>query len=289
MKDLPQIRCLLDGESPLSVFRCQCMHEARCAFNQLRRIHDFAYWAITEYRIRDINDADSLIPLRLNIPQLYCIDIMLKHRHNRRPTRYAITKSFPRCGLTTCVQAYIIWLQTYHCRINSFTCSSSRINLNPLKADICRHLGGVTVPSGNFVFLPNDGGRAFFNTYRNPDYIRGITLGYVHLADMSKWKDSEGSLSSRVYNAATGGTMLAYYTLVVCEGNVPRPANFHPHMHRSLPRDQRMSLFRTISNNPYFLNFVTFVSSGKYDTLVHIDLDAATFPDRRLRIPLLAR
>ena len=122
MKTHHKIQQLLKGESPLSVFECSSYQEARLAFSELRKKFDFAYWAITEYYIRDLNDADNIIPLHLNSYQYYLIDILQKRYHNHQPSRYVITKSFRRCGITTCIQAYILWLQTCQCSNNSYTC-----------------------------------------------------------------------------------------------------------------------------------------------------------------------
>ena len=75
MKNHYKIQRLLKGESPLSVFECSSYQAARVAFSELRKKFDFAYWAITEYYIRDLNDADNIIPLHLNTCQNYLIDI----------------------------------------------------------------------------------------------------------------------------------------------------------------------------------------------------------------------
>ena len=66
MKGHPKIRLHHEGESPLSVFDCDSILDARLAFSELRKKFDFAYWAATEYYIPDapsylvhINDALS--------------------------------------------------------------------------------------------------------------------------------------------------------------------------------------------------------------------------------------
>lgn len=108
MKSLPQIIRLRRGESLLSVFNRSTLEDAREDFRNLRKKYDFDFWAATEYFIRDINDPDIFLPLRLNSYQHYIIDIFRKRYFNRLIGRYLITKSFGRCGLTSCIQAYIL-------------------------------------------------------------------------------------------------------------------------------------------------------------------------------------
>lgn len=289
LKDHPKIRRLLDGESPLSVFGCDSILDARLAFSELRKKFDFAYWAATEYHIHDIEDADNIVPLRLNKVQHYMIDIMEKRHFNRQESRYVVTKTFRPCGLTTCVQAYMLWRQTFQCCNNFYTCSSSDINLFPLKSNLCRLLGRYVVPAEKWIYIPKVDRRAFYNSFRSPDFIRGINLGYVHFADMSKWKDSDGRLSARVFRASTSAVLLEYFTLVVLEGNIPKEDRFpiDRYLDRRLRFNDRMTRLRHLSNNPFFLDYVVLThlpDSPSY--LIHINLDDAFYTDSRLRIPL---
>ena len=289
MKHDPHIRRLLHGESPLTVFNCQCIHSARHAFNELRNQYDFPYWAITEFRIRDREDADRIIPLNLNIPQSHMIDVMMKRRHNLQPSIYVITKTIRSCGLTTAVQAYNLWLQTYHCLNNSFTCSSNDINLHQLKENVCRFLGRDTVPSEKWLYLPKTDARAFFNTFRSPHFIRGINIGFVHFADMGKWKDADGQLSRQVYTASTSAVLLDHNTLIVLEGNIPKPDKFRIENHRQfyLNIDERIWRMQHLSNNPYFLDHVARATLPD-PRIVHIDFESGFSPARRISIPLLS-
>ena len=289
MKQLPQIRRLLKGESPLTVFNCSSFQDARNAFSELRKKFDFAYWAVSDYHIRDINDADRIVPLRLNSYQHYLIDTIQKRHHNRQTSRYVITKTFRRCGLTTCVQAYITWLQTYKCYNNSYTCSSGTINLGPLETNLCRLLKRDVVPPENWIYLPKADRRAFFNTFRSPDYIRGINLGYVHFADMSRWKDPDGVLTSRTFCAATSAVLLDYFTLVVLEGNIPKEERFRTNYYQyfHLPFDVRIGFLRPLSNNPWFLDYVAYADSRSDSSgYLHINLDHTFDPARRIKVPL---
>ena len=267
MKKLPQIQLLLQGSSPLEVFNCQSLQSARMAFNELRKQFDFPFWAATEYQIRDINDPDRIIPLRLNSFQHKIVDTFLKRYFKHEIGRYIITKSFGRVGVTTCVQAYILWRQIYHFPKNSYTCSASDIYLNPLKINLSRYLRCDIVSSEKYIYLPKADRRAFFNTYRNPDYIRGIDIGFVHFADMSRWYDPDGNDASRVYAAATGGVLLKYYSLVVLEGNIPKPDRFDMKKHQKLfiPWKIRLMQLAHLTKNPFFLNHVALANIPNAD------------------------
>ena len=51
MKELSQIKLLMQGSSPLEVFNRLSIQSARKAFNDLRKQFDFPFWAATEYSV----------------------------------------------------------------------------------------------------------------------------------------------------------------------------------------------------------------------------------------------
>lgn len=276
MKDLPVIKQLLNREDPKVVFQTNSIHSARKAFCELRKEFDFAYWAACEYYIRDIEDADNIIPLALNKYQFHIIDTFQKRYQNRELGRYIITKSFGKVGVTTCVQAYIMWLQTYKCWNHSYLCTNSEIAIHPLKSNLCRFLKRDITPPEKYIYLPKADRSAFFNTFRCPDYIRGINLGYVHYADMSRWYDPENRYSSRAYTAATSAVLLSYDSLVVMEGNIPKEKRLEIQKYKipGIPYNERLGRLSHLTNNPYFLHqvIINFApdSSGIF---IHINLD----------------
>lgn len=258
MKQLPEIRQLLQGISPLVVFNTDSMTEARRAFRLLRKKYDFDYWAIKEYFIRDIDDPDAIIPLRLNDAQFHVINILRKRYFERKIGRYVISKTIRRCGLSTCIQAYILWMQTFQRSNNSYLCGPSEISLMPLKKNLCRYLHRDIVPKKTWVCLPKIGGRALFNTFRSPDSIRGINLGYVHFSDMSRWRDPANIFTSRAYIAPVRAVLLSYFTLIVLEGDVPRKDKFSIREYlRNNPQEKESVRTKKLSrffSNPFFIN-----------------------------------
>lgn len=267
MKSLPQIKLLIQGESPLVVFNCDSIHAARKAFFELRKQFDFPLWAASDYLVRDIDDPDQIVPLLLNRFQHRIADIFLKRYFNQEFGRYIITKSCGKVGLSTCVQAYILWRQSYHWPKHSYTCSASEISIHPLKSDLCRFLHRDVVPSEKYLYLPMADRRAFFNTYRSPDYIRGIDLGYAHFADMSRWNDPDCNYASRVHTAVAGTVLLKHYSLLVLEGNVPKKELFNmgEHQNPSLPWKMRLAKLSFISRNPFFLDQVALANIPNSD------------------------
>lgn len=279
MKSLPQIQMLMQGLSPLDVFSCDDIDSARRAFSELRKKYDFDFWAANEFFIHDIEDPDNIVPLILNDRQHFVVDILRKRYFNRQCGRYVVSKSSRRCGLTTCIQAYILWKQTYQRTNNSYTCAGSDIGLFPLKSNLCRYLKRDVIPPDMWIFLPKVDGNAFFNTFRSPNAIRGINLGFVHFADMSRWNDPTDRNISRAYSACVSAVLLDYFTLVILEGNVPRGDS---HVFQQLRRvDPRIPYRKRITGmsgwfrNPFFMNEVVYASSNHDGHFLHIDLDKA--------------
>lgn len=205
----------------MSVFDTTDIHVARQRFNSLRRRFDFTYWAATLFHIRDIKDPDKIVPLILTRGQHRIIDIIQSHYDNHDGGRYIITKKGSPCGLTTCIQAYMIWRQQFSAfRGHLNICGASDSNLIHMKVNLCRYLGREFAHSADRINLVDSRISDFFNTVRTPDALRGIDFPYVHLADMSKWNCPEEK-SMKAFVASVSGVLLDYRTLIVLEGNRP--------------------------------------------------------------------
>ncbi len=110
----------------------------------------------------------------------------------------------------------------------------------------------------------------------SPDYIRGINLGYVHYADMSRWRDPENRCASRVYRGATSAVLLSYHTLVVMEGNIPKEDRLQIQKYKTpgITYNECLGRLAHLTNNPYFLHqvIINFVPDSS-STFIHINLD----------------
>lgn len=279
MKALQPVKDLLKGVSPLEVFDAPDLKSARKAFCELRKQYDFPFWAATEYYVLNIEDADEVVALCLNHHQHKIIDTFIRNYYDRKVARYVIGKSCGRCGVTTCVQAYITWRQYFWWPKHSNTCAASEINLNPIKTNLCRYLKRDIVPQDKSIYLPKaDGRRAFFNTYRSADALRGIDFGYVHFANMSLWHDPDGVNTRRAYAAASGGLLHNYITLLVMEGNVPNTQKLlklrHPTVNCPIGSQVRsINQLNAVCQNPYFLHEALYSIFGRGRFFQYINLD----------------
>ena len=223
MENLPQIRQLIDGISPLVVFKCNDIKTARHAFYELRKKYDFPYWAALDYMIPDKNKTSNLVKLHLNGIQRYLAAVFMMRANAGLHGKYIISKTVPRCGVTTLVQAYILWLQLYHHSHHSITCTYSPDMMDTLKTSAarCLHRKG----GRNTVFV-TDTANAFFQSVYIPHYLDRCRSSYVHLADMSKWSVNCGEDSDHIYFNAKCGWSGKPASIFVLEGDYPTPTSF---------------------------------------------------------------
>lgn len=249
MRQDPLVVRLINGEHPCHVFNTPDIHNARKAFNSLRCRYDFPFWAATAFPVRHIDAPDIITLLDLNEDQHKIADQLLKTYEDKQFSRFIITKTGKSRGVSTCVQAYIIWLQLFQTPLNSQTCGLSGSHLGRFKENIARFLGKDSIDYCRYKFQICDRyTSAFFNTFNRPDSLRGIDFGYVHLVDMHKWKDPDTNRSSRALCAAQSGILLDYRTIIIIEGNNPSP-KFNPVFYSQLQfaeENPENSLFRHI-------------------------------------------
>ncbi len=278
MKTLPEIQRLLKGESPLSVFNCNSIKEARKAFCQFRYTYDFAYWAAREYYIYDINNSSKTIPLILNDYQFHIIDTFQKRYHNHESGRYFITKSFGKVGVTTCVQAYILWIQIFKSPKNSCLCTFTDSDSYFFRKNINRFLKRESVFSQSVIDLPNADQKAFFLDCCLTEDFREKELGYVHLADMSKWYDKGDNYTESAISNLTSNVSKSFDTLVVQEGNIPKEDQIDMQKVQNPYTDRfhRFCYIEHLTNNPPFLLNVI-MNSTLGSPYFHINLDHLHF------------
>lgn len=213
MKSLPAIRRLIDGESPLRVFNVENIILCRERFSHLRRFFDFSFWAATAYQIPSADNSSRFVPLFLNPYQHKLIDIFRRRLFDGDIPRYVIVKSTKPIGLSTVIQAYILWLQLRNVNKNSFTSSPSLNNMKALKSLLFHNISNPSlfsddtsfhqaeIKNGRYRssgFVSKNGysriyigkrHRSIFGSFRNDLTPRGIDLAYLHLSNMSSIKD----------------------------------------------------------------------------------------------------
>lgn len=232
MKNHPQVMSLKSGVSPLEVFGVSTIGEARRAFHHLREQFDFSFWAVRNYKVRDINDPDKIVPYIIPEKLALMVHIIQMRYHKQLLGRYVITKEYGKIGLTTCLQAYVLWRQLRSQRKgHAVIFGSSTYTLNPLKDNLCRNIGRCPTSAKRIRFPPQIGsypdpawGSVIFNSLKNPDGVRGIDIDYALFTDMSKWRDKKRINSDRAQGVCLGTVLLDYQTLFIMEGD--RPTDF---------------------------------------------------------------
>ncbi len=253
MRQLPEIQQLFQGISPLTVFNKKSLPTARKAFYEFRKKHDFAYWAATEYHISNRNNPQNIIALHLNQHQYKIIDTFERRHFKRLTASYVISKTIPNCGVTTCVQAYIQWRQIYHPGTTSYTCTSSLKHLELLKPPVCRYIKNP-VPEYDRIFIPKSNAHLYFDSYQYPKFCADEDFTYVHLANMTQWKDPQGKTSAVIFASATRAIPESHDSLLVLEGDIPTERVYsHPVLCQIHLKKFPMQFLSHLSPNPYFL------------------------------------
>lgn len=277
MKSLLEIKRLLNGDSPLDVFNCNSIQDARKAFYRLRKKYDFPYWAAIDYTVQDKNNPHRLVPLLLNPYQHHIADIFLKRFFEGRRGIYLISKSIPKCGLTTLVQAYILWLQVHILHSNSVFYVPSVNELRQFKTNLCRSLKKDKVYDGYWISVPDTDALAYFNTYTSPNLLSGLDYGFVHLADMSKWNDPTAENSSLIFSSSLSRLQNNSTALFIMEGDIPYDPQISSTMHWNYKLSEAIRYLKLepFATNPFFIDkWLMSSASDSFSIIHHINLDS---------------
>lgn len=240
MRSLPQISMLRNGYDPCLALNAPSIQTARENFRRLRASFDFPFWAATSYKIRSGSDRFATVHLNLNSPQHLIIDTFLKDLSRGLYGRYVIAKSPGAVGVTTVVQAYILWRQIFKSvGMTSFSASPSGRTVHSLRGNTARLLNSLGMKSSTHPFArlvkPNSIRRkyymgkyafAHYTTTDNDTAARGIDISYVHFSDMAKTRSDCAHTSRRSFTGAMSGVLLQPPTLIVIEGDFPSVNSF---------------------------------------------------------------
>lgn len=248
MRSLPEIQAIQNGVSPLTALRSDSLNSARLKFCRYRLDFDFPFWAAYVCRIPDINDPDNLVPLILNSPQCKVIDTFLRRREQRLTGRYLITKSQPRIGLTTVIQAYIFWSQTRVWHGNSYTAVPRPLLNRTLKANLLRNIftqrrvfsslrplsdsdmadvrwERFDTDLSSIRILRHPNLKAHFGPVNDVHRARGIHFDYIHFPDLHTMNDPAGIITRDCYRSASGSIDIDPESLMVLEGDAASSRN----------------------------------------------------------------
>ncbi len=276
MLDIPLIQKIIDGVSPLSVFGCSTIEEARRLFFRIRKKFDFSYWAATDFKVRNISDPHMIVPLRLNNYQHYLADTLIRNSIDSRSQQYLIIKSIPRCGLSTFVQAYMLWLKTFQPE-NSITCAPDESIMEDMKADANRLL--KLQRSLNGISMNDFGTDAFFHSFHNPQKLDGISAAYIHLADMSKWYDHSTETTAYIFSHSLKQWKRGESSIFIMEGDKPTDSTFRIEDYQKyyIPQSIRLMQISDHCKNPIFVEKIILANDQRIKSdYIYIDLDKAS-------------
>ena len=224
MRKYSKITQLMDGVSPLEVFSCESIDEARRAFYQFRMMFDFPYWAAVNFKIRDISSG-RIIPLVLNDYQRWLTETLVDYRYYNPSGKYLISKDIPRCGLTTLIQAFIIWNQQCIRNRNSITYASSFDMKQNLMDNACR--AGIMKRGSDGVSIKKPDTFALFHQVDSPGVLDNVSYDYIHISDMSHWYDPSGYNTNGIISSVLNGWNHTPCSMMVLEGDRVRRPNAH--------------------------------------------------------------
>ena len=274
MRRHPYIQKLMDSVSPLEIFSCSSIEEARKGFYNLRMKFDFPYWAALHFKIRDISSG-KVVPLILNRHQRWLTERFFDPQLPNPSRKYLISKTVPRCGLTTLIQAYISWSQTRF-KTNSITYVASSTIKKYLMDNICHTFGGKNSSYG--VSINDSVCHALFHEAYIQDTFSNVPCAFIHLSDMSEWLDPGGERSSEILSAAMKAWYKTPTSCIILEGDRTLHPDFRilDHQNPYIPQSIRLMNIGNYCRNAFFMNEVVKADSPKFFTdFLHIDLDQA--------------
>lgn len=274
MKSIPEINALLNGATPLEVFKCDCLKAAREAFCRLRKRFDFPYCAALDFVIPDKENIDQMVPMRLNSFQYSVVNAIERRMRDDVRSFFLISKTVPRCGLTSCVQAYILWLQKY-------VLSGDTVAYLPSANDSITYMERVRnfhkqvivtdIPDA----LISNSRSIFCFHFKNPDFSwKGRKPSFIHLADMSKWIDPSAKFSSRVFSETLNSLSGDAHSLFIMEGDYPtrKPFCLDDHPDLTVPKTIRYLRLNRIKSNPVFLDTIAQASRPEWYRINYVAL-----------------
>lgn len=278
MRKQREVEQLMGGLSPLEVFSCDSIQEARQAFYKFRMLFDFPYWAALNFKVHDVSSGE-IIPLILNRHQRWLAEIFLNPRFMNPSRKYLISKTIPRCGLTTVVQAYFFWMQTRYRKTSitfAATSAMKEVLMKNAVRSICRDADYYNVYIGKYCGNPN--ACAKFHQADSKGVFENVPCAYIHLSDMSQWLDPRGRRTSEILSASLKewcGTPASY---LILEGDLTSHPGFRMEDHNNsvIPESYRLMGLGDFCRNSYFMNEVLKKLSPEFHSdFFYIDLDKA--------------
>lgn len=246
MRELPEVRRLIAGDTLTDVFCCP-LEEARLCWFRLRCEYDFPFWAFKTMSIKQKNGGGLEIPFVLNAPQRKLIGVFESMREEGLPIRVILVKA-RQWGGSTATQLYMLWIQLM-CRkgFNSLIVGHQAASTEEVIAMAKRALdayprsllagSGEIIPdkekiyvsggmSRSAISIPRRNFRIKAGSAERPDSSRGGDYALVHLTEVGIWKKTQGKSPEDIIRAATSGVLLKPDTMIVMESTANGVGNF---------------------------------------------------------------
>lgn len=221
----------------------------RHAWDTLRFIHDFEFWAVTCVRIKDkLTGAD--IPFTLNYPQrrvLLCLEEM---RTAGRPIRLIMLKA-RQWGGSTLIQIYMAWIQCIHHRNwHSLICAHVKDTSSTIRGIYTKLLSAypdqyweADTPhefrpferSVNTRVITGRDCRVTVGSSEGQEAVRGADYAMAHLSEVAFWRSTPSQSPEGFIRAICGGIARQPDTLIALESTANGVGNyFHSEWLRSV-------------------------------------------------------
>lgn len=215
-------------------------------FVRIRIRHDFPFWAATLIYIKPKGGGRDVL-FRLNRPQRRLIERFERMRKAGKPIRLIILKA-RQWGGSTCTQLYMAWLQLVHLQgLNSLiiahqTAGSDEIRdmftrmIEKYPVEMLHEIGDAydlneqkLVGVGNSGIIHRVPQRNFkikIGTAIRPKTCLGGDYNLVHLSEVAKWRETEGTKPEEVIDNSCAGILLKAYTMIVLESTADGVDNY---------------------------------------------------------------
>lgn len=228
------------------------------AFDRLRMLHDFPYWAATRAYIKNKRGGDDMLFI-LNRPQRRLVERLESMRLAARPIRLILLKA-RQWGGSTCAQLYMAWLQLVHrCGLNSLIIAHQGVGSEEIKDMFDRmiaryplallHAQGEKVDarekrvewvgkSRSMFRVPARNCKVKVGTAERPDSCRGGDYSLVHCSEVGVWKKTLGKTPEQILRSACSGVLLQPMTMIVYESTANGTGNFFHREYEAARRGQ---------------------------------------------------
>lgn len=226
------------------------------AFDRIRCLHDFAYWAFEYVMIKPKTTKDKNgyivaggedIHFKLNRSQRRLVSLFEEMRINGIPIRVIIVKA-RQWGGSTVIQIYIAWLQlVVQIGLNSIIIghlsnSSAEVRgmfdklMSYYPQEMLYNLGSIINPkepkmvgdpnSVNIKLIPSRNCKIKIGSAETPQSARGGDAALAHLTEVGLWKTTDGKRPEDIVRSAVSGIAFAPNTMVVYESTANGTGNF---------------------------------------------------------------